>query len=370
MSWRTTFSAHFGPGTLCGLTFGDWLNLLIENRFDINWRYLPRAGFITASSLQNSFYRFWERWLYDAAIRKTKPQPPLFILGIWRSGTTHLHNLLARDPRLAAPTTYEMLYSHTFLTTTWFNAPLIDSIIPQTRAQDNVKMSTREPQEDEFALNCQTQLSPLLGMAFPRRMAHYNRFITFRDCSAGEIERWKAALYWLTQKLTYKHGRRLVLKSPCHTARIRLLLELFPDAQFVHIHRHPYDVFRSTRHLMQTAMPWSTLQRIEPTSWDDNSLQQYAAVFDAYFAERDLIPSGRLHEIRYEHLETDPLGELRKLYASLNLGEFNSIEPALRAYLATISKYEKNRHPELEPHGKSALHDRCPRCFHEWDYPA
>jgi len=39
--------------------------------------------------------------------------------------------------------------------------------------------------------------------------------------------------------------KRLLLKSPVHTARIKLLLKLFPDAQFVYIHRNPYDVFRS-----------------------------------------------------------------------------------------------------------------------------
>ena len=96
-------------------------------------------------------------------------EPPLFILGIWRSGTTHLHNLLARDARLAAPTSYEMLFPHTFLTTMGFNASFVDWMIPDKRVQDNVKMGMHEPQEDEFALNCLTQISPLLGWAFPRR---------------------------------------------------------------------------------------------------------------------------------------------------------------------------------------------------------
>lgn len=38
---------------------------------------------------------------------------------------------------------------------------------------------------------------------------------------------------------------RLLIKSPVHTARVKLLLELFPDAQFIYIHRHPFDVFKS-----------------------------------------------------------------------------------------------------------------------------
>ena len=33
--------------------------------------------------------------------------------------------------------------------------------------------------------------------------------------------------------------KRIVLKSPAHTARVRVLLELFPKARFVHIIRDP-----------------------------------------------------------------------------------------------------------------------------------
>lgn len=368
MSWRTTFAANFGPGILCGLTFGDWMKLLIENRWDVDSVYLPRAALITAGSLQNSFFRFWERWLYDAAIRKTQFRPPLFILGIWRSGTTHLHNLLARDSRLAAPATYEMLYPHTFLTTMRFIAPLIDRVIPESRAQDNVKMDARQPQEDEFALNCLTQSSPLLGAAFPRRIHHYDRFISLRDCSREELDRWKRALIWLVQKLTYKHGRRLVLKSPCHTARIRTLLELFPDAQFVHIHRNPYDVFLSSRHLLQTAIPWSAVQRVDVAGLEETTLRQSEAIFNAFFDDRDLIAADRLCEIRFEDLEANPLSEIQKIYQTLDLGDFASVEPALRQYLATIAGYQKNRYRELEQPWKTQVALRWRRCFDEWGY--
>ena len=45
-------------------------------------------------------------------------------------------------------------------------------------------------------------------------------------------------------------SKRLLLKSPVHTARVRILKRLFPDAQFVYIHRNPYDVFRSAAHMV------------------------------------------------------------------------------------------------------------------------
>ncbi len=368
MSWRELFVSRFGPGILCGPTLGDWFRMLRDNDFVVDPPYWLRAALITGGCVQNSLFSLWERWRYDAAIRAIKPAPPLFILGIWRSGTTHLHNLLARDARLAAPTSYEALFPHSFLTTMWFNAPFVDWMIPDKRLQDNVKMSMHEPQEDEFALNCLTQLSPLMGWAFPRRAAYYDRFITLRNCSHVEIERWQATLYWFVQKLTYKHGRGLVLKSPCHTARIRRLLEVFPDAKFVHIHRNPYNVFCSIRHLMQTAASWAALQHTDPTGVEERTLHQYEQVFDAFFAERGLIPAGRLHEIRYENLEADPIGQLRGMYDALQIGDFAVAEPAIRMYLDSISRYEKNRYHELEPAWKAAVASRWRRCFDEWGY--
>src|SRR5947199_127509 len=187
MSWRETIVAKIGPGALCGITLGDWLRLLAENRFAVDPPYWLRAGAITWGAVQNSVFRRWEQWRYEEAIRATETLPPIFILGIWRSGTTHLHNLLARDSRLATPSYYEALYPHTFLTTAWFNAPLLDRIIPRRRPMDNVAIGMGEPHEDEFALNCLTQMSFFISWAFPRRAAYYDRFLTLRDCSHEEI---------------------------------------------------------------------------------------------------------------------------------------------------------------------------------------
>jgi omega-hydroxy-beta-dihydromenaquinone-9 sulfotransferase len=368
MSWREFFTTRCGPGTLCGLTFGDWMRLLRDNHVAVDPPYWMRAALITAGSLQNSLFRNVERWRYEAVIRATEPQPPVFILGIWRSGTTHLHNLLARDVRLAAPTTYEMLFPHTFLTTTSLNASFVDWMIPNKRLQDNVKMGMYEPQEDEFALNCLTQLSPLLGWTFPRRAAHYDRFLTLRDCEPAEIARWQATLYWLVQKLTYKHRRPLLLKSPCHTARIRLLLEVFPEAKFVHIHRNPYDVFRSTLHLLRMTPSWVSLQRNDLSGLEERALGQYEELFDAFFEQRSLIPAGRMHEMAYEKLEADPLGELRALYEHLQLGGFDTVEPNLRGYLNSIAGYQKNKFSPIEPRWKTEIARRWQRCFDEWGY--
>jgi omega-hydroxy-beta-dihydromenaquinone-9 sulfotransferase len=368
MSWRELFAQHIGPGALCGISLGAWLRLLAENRFAVDLPYWPRAAMVTGASVQNSLFRWWEHWRYDTAIAATGHQPPLFVLGIWRSGTTHLHNLLARDARLAYPNFFEVFYPYTFLTTAWFNRALLAYFMPQKRPQDNVRMGIDEPQEDEFALNCLTQLSWVLVWTLPRRAAHYERFLTFRSATNEEKVRWQRALKFFVQKLTYRYGRPLVLKSPAHTGRIKLLLEVFPDAKFVHIHRNPYDVFQSSLNSARKAIPWWTLQTPDLTELEETTLRQYEEIYQAYFEERDLIPAGRLHEIRYEDLEADPIGQLRGMYEALQLGDFGPAERAIRKYLGSIAEYEKNRYRKLEPKWKNEVARRWRRCFEEWGY--
>src|SRR5215207_1921325 len=102
-TWAERFETVFGPGVLAGITLGDWLSLLRDNRFRVSPRYLPRAAAITWSSVTNSLVRWLEERRHGAAIDAAEVPAPLFVLGHWRSGTTLLHDLLATDDRFACP---------------------------------------------------------------------------------------------------------------------------------------------------------------------------------------------------------------------------------------------------------------------------
>jgi hypothetical protein len=220
-----------------------------------------------------------------------------------------------------------------------------------------------------FALCCLTRRSSIMSLAFPRRAAHYDRYLTFRGAPPGEVAAWKAALQWFVQKLSLKYGRPLLLKSPGHTCRIKMLLELFPGAKFVHIYRDPYAVFLSTRHMMRKAWPWWCLQRPDERNLDDRIVSQYKEVFEVFFEERGLIPPGHLHEVCFEELEKEPIGQLRRLYERLDLPDFAPVEPALREYLRSLAGYQKNTFPELSAEVRERLAREWRRCFEEWKYP-
>jgi hypothetical protein len=238
------------------MVFGDWWRLLRRHRFAIDPPYWPRTLFQTAVSLANSTNARREERSFGPRIDVTEVNAPLFILGHWSSGTTHLHNLLALDPGFAYPHLLQALNPLTFLITESQMAPVAERLTMRRRPQDDVAIGIDAATEDEFALCAMTGLSPYMEWAFPRGGHDYNKYLTFRQVTEEEVARWRAALTRFLKKLTLRYGRPLVLKSPPHTSRIRLLLEAFPDARFIHIHRDPYDVFRSTRHLHDAVSPY------------------------------------------------------------------------------------------------------------------
>jgi omega-hydroxy-beta-dihydromenaquinone-9 sulfotransferase len=354
---------------LCGVTFGDWCRVLRENRFAVDPPSWPRAAVLTAGSLLNSYYRRREDRLVGREVAEVAIKPPLFILGHWRSGTTLLHNLLALDDQFAFPNLYQVFFPHTFLTTEEARSGLVSPLVPQTRGIDNVAQGLRMPNEDEFATCVLSLRSPYMEWSFPRGRERYDRYLTFRDVPEADVARWKEAMVLFLRKLTYKYGRPMLLKSPPHTARVRLLLELFPDARFVHIRRNPYTVFLSTRHLFTELTRALEFQRPRPGDLDEAVLGRYRAMYDAYFDERHLVPDGRLHEVAFEDLEHDPVGQVRMAYDALGLPGFDALLPRLEEYVASLSGYRKNEYPDLAPDLRRRIGHAWRRSFDEWGYP-
>src|SRR5437899_11077712 len=118
--------------------------------------------------------------------------------------------------------------------------------MPRCRPMEDMEMSLASPQEEEFAMCASTWKSPCMGCVFPRQREQFAKYLTFRGVAPTEIEEWRTAFDYFLRKLQLHEKRPFILKSPPHTARIPLLLEMFPAAKFVHIHRDPVAVFQSS----------------------------------------------------------------------------------------------------------------------------
>lgn len=363
----TWLRRHFSPTLLSGLTFRDWFILLKDNQFDIDAANIPRLLAVTAVSLNNSLFRAVEDWRFRDKVETIDLPPPLFIIGSARSGTTLLYNFMTRDRRFAFPNLFEVQFPHIFLTMESFLGPVFRRFLPKRRILDDVRVSLDVPGEDEFAIAFMSLCSPYLGLSFPRRKAGYARFLNMENVSEEESRRWNQALEYFAKKLTFKYRRPLILKSPPHFCRVRRLLQLFPQARFVHIHRHPFSVMQSKFHAMNRVYAEWSLQSSE-TLDEAAHLLQHKQICERFISEKHVIPQGQFHEISYENFVRDPIKELCDIYHALELPDFSVAEPSFQDYRSSVSGYRTNQHEELSSESKEQIYKTCRVLFDQWGY--
>ncbi len=358
-----------GPGCLAGIRFGDWWKLLAENGFHVDARYWGRAAHLTLSSLITSPVSWVENLLHGPMLESTQVEPPLFILGSWRSGTTHLHNLLCQDDRYAAPDLFQTMYPLTFRSARWWLEPLLAMLTPRRRFMDNMKMSLREPAEDEMAIGILCRKSNSFSWVFSRHAEKYDRYLSFEQATSRERTAFRQALIYFVNKVQRAaDDRPLILKSPNHTARIELILEAFPNARFLHIHRNPYEVFQSFVHMAQNVIPVWALQKYDFSHLHEMVLSQYRQLYEAYFRQREAVPEGQHFEIAYEDLVADPLSQLEQIYSQLNLPDFEIARPKFESYLERTKNYQRNRHLEIPNELRRRIDQEWGFCFDAWNY--
>jgi hypothetical protein len=328
-----------------GMTAGAWLRLLARNRFAVSPDRWAMAGIVTTASLINSLLARWQSVRLGRHIRRVRIEPePIFIVGHWRSGTTLLHEYLVLDPRHTYPDTYQCFVPGHHLVSRRVLAPLVGLVMPNKRPMDNMAAGWDRPQEDEFALCNLGVPSPYLDIAFAERAPQYAGYLSLDGLPAEAIERWKRTMVWFLQTVMLRDPRRVVLKSPPHTARLRVLVKLFPQAKFIHITRDPYVVFPSTVNLWQRLARDQGLRHGGRETWDDYVFDSLLRMYEAFERDRPLLGPGQLAELRYEELSCDPVGAIARIYDELKLEGFDRVEQPIRDYAAGQSDYQRNRY--------------------------
>ena len=329
-----------------GLTLPG-LGRILRCRPRLAWSYLPRWFSIAAISVVNSIEHAAESSIYRRRIHGSSIRhPPHFILGHWRSGTTLLHNLMSLDTSFSYLNLYQSMCPGHFLLTEPIVAPLTSWCLPKTRPMDNMPLGWKVPMEDEMAIAVDCCVSPYLMAAFQDRFELYERFLDPERWTENETRRWEQSFLTLIKKLQLRHDKPVLLKSPTHTFRIPMLLNLFPDAKFVYLFRNPYDVVRSTLHLRQTMLATNSLEPPHGRTALEDTFELYDRCISRYERTKQTIPPNQLCEIRFEDLETDPLGQTRRVYEELQLPGWDAALPAIGRQVASIRGYRKNQYTE------------------------
>jgi hypothetical protein len=328
-----------------GMVASAWFRVLWRNRLAVHPIRWAMCVIITGCALFNSLLTILQDVFLGRKIEGTKIEhDPIFIVGHWRAGTTLLHELLVFDERHTFPTTYECFApSHSLFSAKWL-APAMSFLMPARRPMDNMPAGWDRPQEDEFALCNLGAPSPYLKLVFPNRPSLDENYLDFVGVPPAAVEQWKRLFLRFLKCVTLRQPKRIVLKSPPHTARIKTLLEIFPRARFVHIVRDPYVVFPSTVNLWKRLCRDEGLQMPNYRGLEDEVFQTMVRIYEAFERDRPGIGPSRFSEVRYEELVEDPVGQMRRVYEELHLGEFEKILPALEKFAAGQKDFKTNKY--------------------------
>lgn len=315
------------------------------------------------------FYRINDRRYERLAKEAESSNTPVFIIGHWRSGTTFVHNIFTQDEQFGYCTTYQTVFPHLMLWGYGFFTALTKLFMPNTRATDKMELGVDVPQEEEVALSNMTPLSHYHFLSLPQRMEHWrDKALLLNGLTDDERKEWQEAQRKLMRISLKVQGKQTFLsKNPPHTARIKALLEVWPDAKFIYLVRNPYTVFESTRNFFTKTIASTTLQPFDKEAYEVEVLKTYKALYERYEEEKQLIPEGNLVEVRFEDFEADPIKHTEQIYKQLQLGDFEAIRAKMEAYVGTKRGFKKNKY-RYDERTIALVDEWCSDAIKQWGY--
>lgn len=298
----------------------------------------------------------------DPALTKIKIERPIFILGFARTGSTSLLNLIAQDPALRVPETWEMIYPGP--------APLPNTPASDPRVQnahkilDTIGLSNPEVVAlHPFGVHAHDEDQWIMDLMVPSgastgcwQLPSVNRMRQPED--VGKVYRFHRLVM---QNLTANFpGKQVVLKSPGHLFTVKELLEVYPDAVFVQTHRDPIKVMPSVSALLVAMRQCSS-----DTPQDREKIAMINLKASALGAQKtaelrkDPALNARFLDVHFTDFIADQLGTVQHIYKKFDLDFSPEARDAMQSWLDTPeNRPPKGRHT-LDQYGlDEAMIDR------------
>ena len=269
--------------------------------------------------IQNQFNRHPE--IHDIQIEK-----PIIVAGLPRSGTTHLLNLMASDPRLRA-------------------LPLWESYEPVPLPDEALLADGTDPRHKRCADTWETMqaMTPHLAAMHPMNPDHIHEELELMGPNFGSYNyewlchspRWRDSYYAQDQTYQYEYLRdvlklltwqqrgsgrptRWVLKCPQHLEQLPVLHKVFPDATIAITHRDPVSVIQSSITMLAYGQRLSRKQVMTDellNYWTDRVEHLLQACVD----DRDKLPGSQSIDVPFHILIKDDVGVVEKIYDKAGL---------------------------------------------------
>lgn len=277
-------------------------------------------------------------------------EPPVVIVGLPRTGTTKLQRMLATDETFQRLDTWKLLNP----------APLTESLSGEadpriTFAEKAVEMLAvfapefmtahptvaREPDEEIFIMNMTFKsMFPL----FQWRVPGYAEWLR-RDDQESTYRTLHLLLQYLQWQDGGSRGRPWLLKCPAHLGHVDTMLRVFPDATFVHCHRHPVESIPSLANLITAS--WATRSaRVEPFEVGavvtDLWTEQLATNLEIRDRSGDYCPL----DVHYTSILTDVEKVIDRIYTAADLALSQRARERFRSWEGTnpIDKHGRTKY--------------------------
>lgn len=314
--------------------------------------------------------------LKSTNIKKHEPEKdPIFIIGHWRSGTSFLQYLMSQDPQFGYMNKFQVVFPDIFLNSERFFKKLVNLVpdsLPLIQDAQNmsIDLDLDSPSEIEIALT--TMISPTSlhwGHIFPNNAWDYfDKYLFFDTATETDINQWKRDYKYLIKKTSLKNDdKQLLIKSPGNASRIKKLLDLYPQARFIFIHRNPYDVFYSSKKLWNTLLDNLALQDFSKKQMEQEIIKVYNKLMKRYLEQRTDVPEEQIAEIRFQDFISNPMDQLHAVYQKLELQDFDKAVPHFRTFLESKTEGKSSNY-EYENRIVKLINENWKFAFDQWDY--
>ncbi len=351
------------PHILMGTNLIQFFRVVLTLNFSLKGRAIGRLFVSFFILVLFTPFRICEAILYLFA-KKEEVKQPIFIIGHFRSGTTFFHDALNELDNVVAPRMIDCLYPYMNKYFQFMLVPILKKALPEERLMDKMKVKWDSPQEEEFALSLMTFDTSVSFLFAPKNNSKQLNESVLLNNEKVKSKWLKAHLKFARKLQSMNKGKTLVFKSPSNTARVKELLEIYPDAKFIHLVRNPNDVIPSTLHLYRKILPEFCLQDESTLELEEYVFSFYEEVMNKFIETKNELHASQMVELKYEDFVKQPIEELKRGFDQINLSM--SLEE-LHPFFESRKNFSKNNF-KLDERLKEAIRKRCAAVFQAYDY--
>jgi hypothetical protein len=314
-----------------------------DSKLTLLGRLLCRADIVNALEAR---LQIEETYRLDPGIADERIDGPLFIVGLPRSGTSILHELLAQDPDHRVPLSWEARHPCPPPDeATYESDPRIEQceryvqfwneLVPEYQTMH--EMGARIPCECVWLTMPTFACEEWLGRQQVPRFGEWYAAVDQRPVYAYHRK--------VLQLLQRKFRRpRWMLKAPSHMAALDTLLAEYPDARVVMTHRDPLKSMGSTASIL-SALSWMRSEDADiETIKAGFGGEGMAHRLQAAMAARGAASEQQFYDVRYQDMLADPFGTIAQIYDHFGIEYTAVAERRMRDYLANKPQGKHGKH--------------------------